>query len=84
MEGPHEKESMQEALGAMSGCRLIACKEMKISVLQLQITDSADNQNEIGNGFFHRASRKQPTLANTLILALLDPEQRTQLNPQRL
>lgn len=64
-------ERMQGALKAESRPWLTARKEMRILVLQMQRTDSANNHNKLGNGFFLRASREGPCWANTL--ALCDP-----------
>lgn len=42
---------------------------------------SADSLNKLGRGFSPTVSILKPTLANTLILALWYPEQKTQANP---
>ena len=65
-------ERMQGALKAESKPWLVARKEMRNLVLQMQKPDSANNHNKLGNGFFLRASREEPSWANTL--ALCDPD----------
>lgn len=61
-------ERMQRVPKAGSKPWLTASKEMQILVLQMQQTNSANNRNKPGNGFVPRASRDEPSPANTLAL----------------
>ena len=59
--------------------KLTASKATGISVLQPQGTNSANNLNKQENGPFRRASRKECSPADILILACWDPYQNTDL-----
>ena len=65
-----------QLLGPESDSQLTTSKETKTS-LQSQELNLANNQSELGSGFFPRASEKKYSPADTLISALESPEHRT-------
>lgn len=68
--GGHIVRNAQTLQGPQNSPKPTTSKEMRISVLKLPKSEFCPNLNDPGSKYSPKASRREPNLANTLILAL--------------